>query len=125
MTARKVRQVLGALFFGALIGAGLMGIAIMRSPHSHADVDITPYSRDWANSGGASAVCQWFNQNGVTEKTIGAVMVGVQKVASVSAYEAAGIVVYAVEYRCPVYMTTLGQIVSELNQSQIKSGTVV
>lgn len=125
MTARKVRQVLGALFFGALIGAGLMGIAIIRSPHSHADVDITPYSRDWANSGGAIAVCEWFNQNGVTAKTIGAVMTGVQKVASVSSYEAAGIVVYSVEHHCPTYLTTLGQIVNESNQNGIRSGTVV
>lgn len=46
-TARKVRQVLGALFFGALIGATLMGIAIIRSPHSHASPqgpDLTGYT---------------------------------------------------------------------------------
>lgn len=38
MTARKVRQVLGAVFFGGLIGACLMAIAVIRSPHGHADV---------------------------------------------------------------------------------------
>jgi len=38
-TARKVRQILGSIFFGGLIGAGLTAIAICRGGLAHADAD--------------------------------------------------------------------------------------
>lgn len=39
MTSRRVKQYLGSIFFGGLIGAGLTGIAIIRGGLAHADPD--------------------------------------------------------------------------------------
>lgn len=70
MAVRKIRQILGALFFGALIGAGLMGIAIIRSPHSHAE-PMDPVVAKFLKDGGSDLVCQVFGKYGVTIDMIG------------------------------------------------------
>lgn len=105
MRPRKVRQILLSIFFGGLIGATLIAIAIIRSPHSYSDP--TPYSKDWVDSGGGYVVCSLFDDYGVTANTTVNVASALVKVIHVSLYEAAQIINYSVFTYCPRHWSAL------------------
>lgn len=91
---------------GALIVA-----AVELSARAHADPELTYYAKRWADSGGAVKVCDVFDTYGMTKSTLYSTVSAVQQTANVTNYDAAGIVVYAVEYYCPRYWATLGRII--------------
>ena len=93
----------------SLIGA-LIAATVLCNAKANAVPDITAYGKDWADNGAAVVLCSAFDKYGMSEDTVSAVVETIEEVASVSQYEAAGILVYSVHEYCPRYWTKLGQI---------------
>ena len=105
MSNKRTRILLLLSLIGALIAA-----TILCNARANAAPDITPYSKDWADNGAAIVLCSTFDKHGMTEDTVTMTVQVIEEVASVSQYEAAGILVYSVHDYCPRYWTKLGQI---------------
>lgn len=106
VTARKTRQVLGAMFFGALIGATLMAIAILRSPHGHSD---TGYAIN------AQVTCAIIDQNPTPEGVVKSIQN--LKALGYDISTATGVFEAAIYVYCPRYMPLV-----EMTYNMIKDG---
>ena len=118
MSKKFFRSLALLVTFGALFAAS--GLFIARA---NAAPDITPYSRDWADHGGAKAICGAFDKFGMTEENVSTVVSTVEELAAVSQYEAAGILVYSVHDYCPSYWVTLGKIVGATPEESVRAYT--
>jgi hypothetical protein len=112
-SSRKTRQVLGAIFIGGLIGLFLTAILIVRSPRAHAEPYLDPQAVTYAQHGGAIAVCHWFDDNGMTSKTIGAIGAALVTKGKLTVPQASDVIIYSVLVQCDYFKSTLGALTQE------------
>lgn len=123
ITARKVRQVLLSILFGAVIGAGLMAIGIARS---HAD----PWTPDpvavrLANMGAGKTVCGGFAKLGVSIDSVENIGNAAVETLQITVKQAVDLELYSVETFCPQYMSELMALANQEPSKEIQPGRVV